>query len=225
MPELKLNRIDYRYDKIINDKEKRILLIKLYNKNDEKKAYMKKTFVFHKSSKKNNKHCSLRYLNKSKSCNVYDKEEEREAKFQEILDYEKNIIRYEAQIKRKHILYMKKRYNIDDSFEIYFTPALYNLFMDKVVVSSIGISDYYNLYYASKKIKFSMFKDTDKEELIKFLRNISNNGRIHNCKELYSKYKYDKLLKQLGALNINPILIPKNDPITIIENPIKDIFI
>lgn len=225
IPNLKLYRIDFRFDVVITDEKKRSLLIKLYNKCDDKKAYMEKVAVFNKKIKRTNKYSSLRYKNNSKSLNIYDKVVERAAKNKNVMDYEKNVLRFEAQVKRKHILYMKKQYNIEDNLETYFTAALYNVFMSKIVVTAIENSDYYNTYYAEKIINSSDLKQKEKEELTKFLKDINGNNKLQNGKKLYSSYKYNKCLKQLKELNINPITIPKNAGFTMIENPIKDILI
>lgn len=106
--DLRLHRFDYRCDKVIESKEKRRLLVKLYNKNEDRKSYMNKIEVFNNLTKESNKISSLRYQNKSRACNIYDKEVERDAKCEIVMDYEKSIIRYESKIKRQHIKYLKK---------------------------------------------------------------------------------------------------------------------
>ena len=223
IPELALYRIDYRFDVVINNNEKRKLLIKLYNKYENKKAYMEKQKVYNKRTGRSHKNSSLRYKNKSKSCNIYDKEIERAAKCESVKEYEKNVLRFEAQVKRKHIQYMKKHYNIDDSLEVYFSTELYNVFMSKIVISTIGIADYFNKYHAKNIIASSNLKQKEKDELIEFLEVINGNNTLQNGKEIYSSYKYRKFLEQLKKLNINPVLIPKNSGFSKIENPIKNI--
>lgn len=225
IPELSLYRIDYRFDVVIDNIEKRKLLIKLYNKCENKKAYMKKQKVYNKRTGRSHKYSSLRYKNKSKSCNIYDKEIERAAKCESVKEYEKDVLRFEAQVKRKHIQYMKKQYNIEDSLEIYFTAELYNVFMTKIVISTIGLSDYFNGYHARNIIRSSTLKEKEKNELIKFLEDINGNNTLQKGKEIYSSYKHSKFIKQLKYLNINPILIPKNSGFSKIKNPIKDILL
>ena len=161
--DLRLHRFDYRCDKVIESKEERRLLVKLYNKNEDRKSYMNKIDVFNNLTKESNKISSLRYQNKSRACNIYDKEVERDAKCEIVMDYEKAIIRYESQIKRQHIKYLKKRYGIDDKLEIYFSNAMYNIFMNKVIVSTVGIEDYYNIYHARKIIWNSSLREKIKD--------------------------------------------------------------
>lgn len=216
--DLRLHRFDYRCDKIIENKEKRRLLVKLYNKNEDRKSYMNKIEVFNNLTKESNKISSLRYQNKSRACNIYDKEVERDAKCEIVMDYEKSIIRYESQIKRQHIKYLKKRYGIDDKLEIYFSNAMYNIFMNKVIVSTVGIEDYYNIYHARKIIKNSLLREKTKSELIELLITTSLKGK---CR--FKREKCNRLTKKLKELGINPILIPKNENIPHLVNPIKDI--
>ena len=46
---------------------------------------------------------------------------------------------------------------------------MYNYFMERIVLASLlGDGDYYNIYYASKIIKQSNFREKDKKELIEF---------------------------------------------------------
>lgn len=224
-PQLRLRRIDFRFDAVICDEKKRNLLIKLYNKCENKKCYMEKEEVYNRETRRSNKYSSLRYKNKSKVCNIYDKEKERVAKYKSIMDYEKNVLRFEAQVKLRHIKYMKYHYNLEDSLEVYFSNALYNVFMNKIVIKSIGISDYYNEYHARKIINCSSLKNKEKEELKKFIKAINGKNKFSDGKKLYSSYKYKKFIGQLEQLNINPILIPKNSGYSKIENPIRDILL
>lgn len=169
IPKLKLIRIDYRFDIVIEDLQIRKLLIKLYNKSEDKKAYMNKISVFNYHTRTANYKTSIRYANKSRSCNVYDKQTERNDKNMFVNEYERNVLRFEAQVKRRHIAYNKRMYGINDSFEAYFTSEMYNYFMERIVLASLlGDGDYYNIYYASKIIKQSNFREKDKKELIEF---------------------------------------------------------
>lgn len=216
--DLKLDRFDYRCDKIIENKEDRRLLVKLYNKNEARKAYMNRIDVFNNLTKKSNKSSSLRYQNRSRACNIYDKEVERDAKCEIIMDYEKSIIRYEAQIKRRHIEYFKKRYDIDDKLELYFSNAMYNVFMNKVIVYTIGIEDYFSIYHARKIINNASLRENTKNDLIKFLIDKS-----FNKDSKFKKEKCYRLTKKLKELGINSVLIPKHENIPHLVNPIKDI--
>lgn len=220
---LKLSRIDYRYDAIIKDMDKRSLLFKMWNKNTYRSCYMKKVDVFDKGTKTSNASVSIRYDNYSKGFNLYDKEKEREARDEAIMPYEENVVRFEAQIRGRHIKYMNKKHNVEPSFKAYFTREKYNLYMEKVVSATIHEGNYYNHYHASKKIEASNYKEKDKADIKKFLTSVSStSGHLSAMKEEYSLCKFKKILEQLKSLEINPIIIPKNYLITCIENPIND---
>ena len=120
---------------------------------------------------------------------------------------------------------MKSHYNLDDSLETYFSNSLYNVFMHKIIIKTIGISDYYNEYHARNIINSSNLKEKEKEELKEFIKVINGNNKFSDGKERYSSYKYKKFIEQLDNLNINPIVIPKNAGYSKIENPIRDILL
>ncbi|GFR35460.1 hypothetical protein [Thermobrachium celere] len=50
------------------------------------------------------------------------------------------------------------------------------------------------------------------------------NLKKDNNENKYTKYKYNKAMKLLKQLNMNPILIPKNEKVpSYIKNPLADI--
>lgn len=223
---LYLKRIDYRFDKIVENLVEREILFKLFNKNLDRKSYMNKINVFNKEhGRSNKKKTSVIYKNKSRRTNVYDKEEERIAKEENIMFYEKDVIRFEAQVRLKHINYKQIKYKVENTLEEYFTEEKYNYYMHKMIIETLGKGDYYNCYHASKIINSSSLKDKDKKELVKFLKLASEKRSLTKVKELYSDYKYNKIIKNLEQLKINRIIIPKGDRITHIENPINYILI
>ena len=129
-----------------------------------------------------------------------------------------------TKVRKRHIAYNKRNYGINNVFEEYFTTDMYNFFMEKIVLASLlGCGDYYNSYHANKIIKNSNLKEKEKKELLIFLNETSVMRSISKSKEGYSKYKYDKFIKQLNALEIHPILIPKGEVVSCIRNPLRDI--
>lgn len=222
---LYLSRIDYRFDYLVADKHERELLFINYNKYLEKTSYMKKVDVFNKFSKESNAAFSVRYDNSSKAFNLYDKAEERKARGREIEEYEKDIIRFEAQVRIRHIRYMKKQYNIEPKLTEYFTKEMYNKYMSEIVGKTIFYGDYYNKYHAFKKIDASSYTEKEKLQLKSFLNRVAISRKLSIAKEELSYYMYKKILKMLFDLNINPVLIPKNYLITYIANPINNMLI
>lgn len=221
---IKLSRIDYRKDVYVENLNKRKVLFNIYNKYLNKISYMNKVDVYNKYNRTPNSNFSLRYENKSKSLNIYDKEEERKARNQPVMDYEKNIIRYEAQVNASKIKYLNKKYGIEATLKDYFNKEMYNICMLDCVIKVVYKEDYYNQYHAFKIIDNSKYSSTNKKNMKEFMLTVANKRSLDAGKKKY-KNKYRNILKNLKELNVNPILIPKNTLITHIENPIKNILL
>lgn len=222
---LYLSRIDYRFDYLVANKKEREILFINYNKYLIKTSYMNKVDVFNKFTKESNAAFSVRYDNLSKAFNLYDKAEERKARGKEIKEYEKDVIRFEAQVRVRHIRYMKNQYNIQPKLTEYFTKEMYNKYMTEIVGKTIFYGDYYNKYHAFKKIDASSYDEKEKLHLKSFLDRVAKSRQLSVVKEELSYYMYKKVLKMLFDLNINPVLIPKNHLITHVTNPINNMLI
>lgn len=222
---LYLSRIDYRFDYLVANKKEREILFINYNKYLVKTSYMNKVDVFNKFTKESNAAFSVRYDNSSKAFNLYDKAEERKARGKEIKEYEKDVIRFEAQVRVRHIRYMKNQYNIQPKLTEYFTKEMYNKYMTEIVGKTIFYGDYYNKYHAFKKIDASSYNEKEKLHLKSFLDRVAKSRQLSVVKEELSYYMYKKVLKMLFDLNINPVLIPKNHLITHVTNPINNMLI
>ena len=212
--DLELNRIDYRYDVEIVSENARKLLLKLLNKGLDRSNYMKKIDKYEGT---------VRYYAKSKSNNIYDKENERNHKGEEIKDYERNIMRFEAQVKKSHLRYKKYKSNISLELEEYFTFQKYKEYMEKMIIKTIFKGDFYNLYHAKKIINKSSIRNKYKDEVIEFLNNTSKKRSLSKTKEQYGRYKYDKYIGILEELKINPIIIPEKERVTYLSNPLREL--
>ena len=215
--ELILSRLDFRYDVVIKDKKVRELIIMLLKKSPKKVSYMRKIVKY-----KN----TIRFFSKSRRNNFYDKEIERLAKGKDIEWFEKDILRFEAQIKNEHLRYKNKRYEIKRSLDEYLTFNMYKEYMTKMVIGVVGKGDFYSLKEAEKVIKLSNIKDKKKKQLREFLVYISSHGGLSGAKEFYGKYRFNNNLYILEGLGINPIIIPEKNGvrktgIEFIENPLK----
>ncbi|WP_148347430.1 hypothetical protein [Clostridium butyricum] len=224
---MNIMRIDYRYDAVIEDTKTRETLFEMFNKSQDKCCHMKKVDTFRKENGKlvNNKSSSLRFENSSRCVTVYDKEIERGVKQEVIMDYEKNVMRFESQIKRYHIKYLCKKNNIRDTLENFMTVDMYNHFMIKVKNNVLHPGDYYNKYHACKIINASKFSEKSKNTMIEFITLVANKRTLSAAKERYSNYKFKKILEQLEILNVNQVTIVENVGITFIENPLHNMLI
>lgn len=215
--QLILNRIDYRYDVVIVSEEARkIILKKLLSKCQDKASYMTKVERYK---------TNIKYFAKSKSNNIYDKELERRNKGEKIEDYEEDIIRFEAQVKCGHLRYKSKIKNnpVARELEEYFTFEKYREYMEKMIIKIVGKGDFYNLYHAIKIINKSTLIEKDKLGLIEFLKFTSKKRSLSKSLEKYGRYKYNKYIKILEDLNINPIVIPEKERVTHIPNPLREL--
>ena len=211
---LELNRIDYRYDVVVESKMARNLLLKLLKKASDRSSYMKKIDKYKGT---------VRYFAKSKSNNIYDKENERKSKGQEVKEYEKCIMRFEAQVKKPHLRYKKIKNNIQLELEEYFTFEKYKEYMEKMIIKVVGKGDFYNFYHAKKIINNSSIKDKYKKEIIEFLNYTSVKRSLSKTKEAYGRYKYDKYMDILEELGVNPIIIPEKEKVSYLPNPLSEL--
>ena len=213
--ELILNRIDYRFDAVVvSKKARKIILEKLLSKYEDKVSYMRKIDKY-KST--------VRYFSKSKSDNIYDKELERIAKGEPIKEYEKGVIRFEAQVKCGHLKYKSKVENnpVERELKEYLTWEKYKEYMNKMIIKVVGKGDFYNLYHATKIINKSTLIEKYKLELVEFLKFTSQKRSLSKTYEKYGRYKYNKYIQILEDLNINPIVIPEKEKVTYIPNPLR----
>lgn len=209
---LELRRLDYRFDAYIDDEIVRNLLIKLFKKCLTKKHYMVRTTTTFKTS--------VTYSSKSRSNNIYDKEAERKDKKKSIKVYEKHVLRFEAQILSSHIYYLKKSQGLQKVLENYFFEDMYRKYMKNMIVNTFYQGNYYNSRMASKLIYQSVEPKTA-EKILDFMISISKLRSVSKAMAVIGKYKYDKYIKILQNIGVNPILIPKEHRIPYIENPLK----
>ncbi|MBI5977656.1 phage/plasmid replication domain-containing protein [Clostridium perfringens] len=203
-------RLDYRLDISVTLKEREVLMY-LYNKTIDKYGFKKKYNKFE---------TTIYYNSKSIQSKIYDKEEERKSKKENICSYEKNVLRFEVSLCNSHLNYNKRIYNMDKCIDVYLQESLYVSYLKNHLEIFIHSGDYYTIYGARKKINSSNIKESDKEKLIEFLKYISKYG-ITKTTQKYSKYSFKKYKSYLNELEINPILIPKNlkEAPTYIKNP------
>lgn len=196
-----LIRIDYRFD-VKLDKEIRKFFLKLYRRKVIKK------YGFKKKNKKKEHKTTMYMNNKSVSMIVYDKEEERKDKNRKIKKEEKDVLRFEVAVKNNHLNYQKRNGLVKDLLN-YFNQSMKEIYFDKNFNKILYSGDYYKIYEARKILKKKVHKEKLRKNIDNFLVEISNSS-ISTVKENYSKYYFNKYIKKLEELNINPMLIPKN---------------
>ena len=194
-----MKRLDYRYDAIVNEDQRKVLF-HIYKKTMDRYGFKKKYNGFD---------TTIYYNSRSIVSKVYDKERERIVKNKEIMAYEKNILRFEISLNNDHLNYNKRRYNLNKDISLYLSESMYIIYFKRHLEVFTYSGDYYNIYNARKMINSSKINEKDKNELIEFLKYISKKG-VTEAKEKYSSYYFKKYITYLKELKINPILIPKN---------------
>ena len=213
--ELKMIRIDYRID-IVIEKEKRIALLNMYKKALDKSCHKKKYSEYDSS---------VYFNNKSIQVVVYDKEEERNAKNQPIQEYEKDVLRLEVRLMNRHLNMKKRTKGFEKDLKEYLNDNIFKEYINKQALPIFYRGEHKNIIEVDKILNEVKLKESYKGELREFLVNISKRGMTKTLlmengtgERIYSRYRYNKYIKSLVDININPILIPRDLRIGTIDN-------
>ena len=145
------------------------------------------------------------------------------------------VVRFEVQCKHGRIRTIKDRYGFENR-------SILNYLNEDIAVHvllteyeySIGSGDFYTLYHAQKRINESHYTETLKRRLYQCLQLISQARHIDVAQKQFvlgtrikrtdiivkgSRDTFIKRLKQLKAIGINPMPIPKEFRITYFYNP------
>lgn len=213
-----VNRIDYAIN--INTpyvKE----YIKLFQRADKPKGF--KELYCSKSKTRKQLEGSFYLFNDSVAINFYDKESER-AKQDFSTDGAKNLLRLEVQCKSLKIntLKVKNRFN-DKCLKNYLSKDISFKQIEYYYNNTIGIGDYYRLVEAIRIVHESEFRTKTKDKLIEVLKSVNRHRSIWKAREKskYSSSCFNKYLKQLREIGINPVTIPKVWQIINLKNILK----
>ena len=211
-----LSRIDYKIDYKTENMEQYFKLYRKLHKN------------YRHLVQKREYPTSIYFNSKSQNINFYDKLEQYFKKCKDnnitpddnkIAEYE-NILRYEVQIQRPKIRYMKNYYGLIDCLENYIHSSDKARYLSEVSSPIFYNGDYYNIYH-SKKIIQEHYTKSMTNDLLELQKSISLYG-VQDAKKVY-KYTsntFNQHIKKLEQVGVNPILIPKNFEITYLHNPI-----
>jgi len=200
------------------------------------KIYKKAPSNYRGLQKKDRYKSSIYYNSKSRQINVYSRLEKMIEKIieenyihpskvdlkKEIMPFiskqDKNVIRYEVQIKRKKIMYHFKTDGITPELINYWNERDAAYFINDILKPIIFNGDYYNKYHSKKKLMEYYKNKKLVEKLIKFQNCISKHG-ADNAKKRFKNYC--KYINMLVEASVNPVLIPNNAGITKIKNPFQ----
>ncbi|PVE14337.1 hypothetical protein DDA98_14745 [Clostridium perfringens] len=182
--------------------------IKLFQRGDRPKGF--KELYCSKSKIRKQLEGSFYLFNDSVAINFYDKENER-AKQGFDTDKAKNILRLEIQCKQLKIntLKIKNEFN-DKCLKNYLSRDISFHQIEHYYNKTIGGGDYYKLKEAILMVQISDYTNETKNKIIKVLKAINKHRSIWKAREKskYSKSCFNRYLKKLRDLNINPVTIP-----------------
>ena len=203
-------RVDYSFNVVIMEEEKRRALIGTLQGARTKAAYTKRKISY-----------STSIYNKSerKTIQIYDKAAERKKKGRNIEPYEENVIRYETQVRKDHIRSKAKRGIVTKDIDAWLNWEMYVSYLSEQC-KYFCCGDYYSLERAIEHVKKSNYKDSEKRKLCMFLRQVADKGMDYAVETL-AYQTIEKYILQLGAIGVNPLTIPNGYGITFIENPLK----
>lgn len=223
-----LQRIDYRYDVIIENKDIRMLLMHLYKKTTKLYHYQKRHLGTIKDDKYMPYKTTIYHSSKSVETTAYLKEEERRDKRKRVEYYEKGVVRYEVRLKEDHLYYMdrkKVKHSRPRQLKEYLKENVYKEYLQKYMLPIYHSGDFYKIDEARVKLKQTSLTDLNKRKLIDILKKISSSS-LDTPKGKMSSSTQKKRINLLENVGINPILIPKNYPKApkILNNPLNDCF-
>lgn len=200
-----VNRIDYAIN--INTpyvKE----YVKLFQRADKPRNF--KELYCSKSKTRKQREGSFYLFNDSVSINFYNKEHERLSQnFNK--DGAKDLLRLEVQCKKPKTNTIKCKNGFESrQLEHYLSNEISYYQLEYYYNKTIGAGDYYKLSEAIRIVQESNYTFKTKEKLIEVLRAVSRHRRIWKARE-ESKYNsscFNRYLKQIRALGVNPVTIP-----------------
>lgn len=211
-----INRVDYAIN-IHTEHVKEY--IKLFQRADKPSNF--KELYCTKAHRRKQLEGSFYLYNKSIAINFYDKEDELIKKNFNI-DGAKNLLRLEVQCNKSKINNIKYKKGFDiNHVKNYLKMDLSEEYIKHYYNKTIGSGDYYKLSRAIEMINNSNYTEMIKKRLIEGLQGVNLHRSIWKAREksVYSKISFNKHLKMIRALNINPVTIPNSWEMDYLENP------
>lgn len=205
-----LNRIDYKTDIYIQNKDTYIKVLKKGSSN-------------YRALKQNKTYdTSIYYNSKSTHINIYDKYEQLLSKDHNTIvdvDKYKDMLRFEVQLLNPKLRYIQNHEGICRELINYFSETDRDYYMNEELKRIIYNGDYYNTYN-SNKILLERYTKSMTDKLITLQKNISIGG-ITKAKEKYNQATFNTYINKLQDAGVNPIPIPKNEGIGKLNNFFK----
>ena len=160
---------------------------------------------------------AIRYTNGSKVYMIYFKPEHRQEYGQKTKLYE-HVIRFEYQIKARHILYYKKK-GLPSTYDAWMDTVLEKEFLQQGAKIFVA-ADYCNRALALNRIESSNYSTIIKNKLINYIDDIATSD-IDTVKKRHSPDTNRKYMNILESINVNPILIGNEWGFQLLKSPFK----
>ena len=210
-----LNRIDYAVNINTPYVEE---YIKLFQRGDKPRNF--KELYCSKSKTRKQLDGSFYLFNDSVAINFYNKENERLSQnFNK--DGAKDLLRLEVQCKKPKTNTIKAKKKFDSRhLAHYLSQEISHQQLEYYYNKTIGTGDYYKLSEAIKMVQESNYTYKTKEKLIEVLRAVSRHRSIWRAREKsqYNSSCFNRYLKQIRALGINPVTIPRGWKVNYLKN-------
>lgn len=209
-----VSRIDYCVSAVL-PAEQRGILLKIYQKALKNTSYVKRSRKYVSS---------VYYHSKSRVVQVYDKTAERQAKGQAPAPWERDVLRFEVQVKINHIKY-KRRQGVDRSWSSWVNWDTRTRYLYHALTHTIYAGDYYTLDRAYTRLKKSGIQGALLNNLRNFMRLISKGRHVEKALEKTSHNTAKRYCDVLQAAGVNPIPIPRRAKISYIKNPFNNLIL
>ena len=194
------------------------------------------------STAEGNKSCKIHFYCKAAEVRNIYRDNDPQAYAQAIAD-SKNIIRFELQCYPNKVRGLKNTWQLEDrSLMNYLQPQFIRDLLIKNYRQTIGLEDFYSFYHAQKIINSSNRRAATKTKLINTLRLIAQARHVSKAKEQFIRgtrikhtdiivgggekdtaETFNRYLRNIRELGINPFIIPKDWHITRYRNPVYKI--
>lgn len=211
-----IQRVDY----CVNIKTEYVRdYINLFQRADRPSKYFKELYD-DKKHRRGQKEGSFYLSSNGVNINFYDKNNERLNN--NILDKDSiNILRLEIQCKKSKTDNIKSRRQFaTKNLYYFFKEDLSRETISYYYKRTVGSGDYYKLNNAIKMIKSSDNSIDMQNKMITILREVNKKRSVFIARQesIYNRNNFNKYLKKIRELNINPVTIPERWQIDKLEN-------
>ena len=206
--DMQVSRIDYCVNAVVPERQRAVLL-KVFQKALRQTFYVKRGQKYIQS---------VYYKSKSKVVQIYDKTAECRAKGRIPKWYEKDVLRFEVQIKTNHLKY-KRRRGVDRSWTAWISWDTRTHYLADALGHTIYEGDYYTLDRAYTRLKHCGIQGVLLDQLRAFMRSISKGRHVEKVFETMSRNTAKRYCNILRRAGVSPIPIPRREKISYLQNP------